>query len=546
MTSISIPKTVTTIGAWAFQWCTGLERVNITNLAAWCSLNYAYDPPSTKWINPLTFAHHLYLNGQEVTELTIPSSITSIHACSFDGCTGLISVIIPETITEIGTGAFKDCSELQWIECQGSTPPTVHAGSISYDVPIICASDQYLMDEAWSQFNILAAPHTPTGTTFEHDGIKYEIISVNDLTCRVYAIDDNFSGNLTIPENVEYKGRNFTPIEIKGILIKENGPDVTSITIPTCVTSISNGFVAKSSLNKVTVNTPTIKNKIFIASTVDELYIPATVNEVSDNLNSNSIGKITIADSQTALTTTQYKCANTKEVYLGRNVSNTTFKGLDSLESVIVSENVSSIGSSTFANCPHLRNLTFKDGKKTLAANFHAFDSIAPIKVYFGRPMEFDVVPCESMEIVEFGENISSIGEGLFKNGEAIRTVVSYNVTPPTTDDTFANSTYIDGTLYVPKQSVAAYKKANGWKNFWEVKSLEDYSAGINDVYNDTPETHVSVNGRTICVSGNMSTRIVSINGTTIYNGNGEAQVDVMPGVYIVVAGTNASKLIVK
>jgi hypothetical protein len=234
---------------------------------------------------------------------------------------------------------------------------------------------------------------------------------VNDLTCRVYAIDDNFSGNLTIPENVEYKGRKFSPIEIKGILIKENGPDVTSITIPTCITSISNGFVAKSSLNKVTVNTPTIKNKIFIASTVDELYIPATVNEVSDNLNSNSIGKITIADSQTALTTTQYKCANTKEVYLGRNVSNTTFKGLDSLESVIVSENVSSIGSSTFANCPHLRNLTLKDGKKTLAANFHAFDSIAPIKVYFGRPMEFDVVPCDSMEIVEFGENISLLAK---------------------------------------------------------------------------------------------------------------------------------------
>jgi hypothetical protein len=112
MTSIAIPKTVTTIGAWAFQWCTGLERVNITNMAAWCSLQYAYEAPLTYYINPLKFAHHLFLNGQEVTELTIPSSITYVNDYSFDGCTGLTSVTFPESVTSIGPTAFRNCTGL--------------------------------------------------------------------------------------------------------------------------------------------------------------------------------------------------------------------------------------------------------------------------------------------------------------------------------------------------------------------------------------------------------------------------------------------------
>lgn len=62
--------------------------------------------------NPLTLAHHLYLNGKEIKELIIPNSITKINEFAFNGCTGLTSITIPNSVTSIREHAFSGCSNL--------------------------------------------------------------------------------------------------------------------------------------------------------------------------------------------------------------------------------------------------------------------------------------------------------------------------------------------------------------------------------------------------------------------------------------------------
>lgn len=105
LTSITIPESITTIRDNAFWLCTGLTRVNITNIEAWCKIMMGYS-------NPLVYAQHLYLNGTEVTDLIIPESITKIRNYAFEGCSGLTSVTIPNTVTSIGDNAFQGCSGL--------------------------------------------------------------------------------------------------------------------------------------------------------------------------------------------------------------------------------------------------------------------------------------------------------------------------------------------------------------------------------------------------------------------------------------------------
>ena len=73
LTSITIHDSVTSIGDHAFYDCTGLTSVNISNIEAWCKINFS-DPHS----NPLRYANHLYLNNTEITDLIIPDSVTSI------------------------------------------------------------------------------------------------------------------------------------------------------------------------------------------------------------------------------------------------------------------------------------------------------------------------------------------------------------------------------------------------------------------------------------------------------------------------------------
>ena len=47
-----------------------------------------------------------------LTSVSIPNSVTSIETSAFNGCSGLTSVIIPNSVTSIGNYAFKACSGL--------------------------------------------------------------------------------------------------------------------------------------------------------------------------------------------------------------------------------------------------------------------------------------------------------------------------------------------------------------------------------------------------------------------------------------------------
>ena len=107
LTSVTIGKGVTSIGDVAFNNCTSLTSVYITDIAAWCKISFG-DFES----NPLYDAGNLYLNNELVTDLIIPDSVTSIGTGAFFGCTSLTSVTIPDSVTSIGSSAFSYCTSL--------------------------------------------------------------------------------------------------------------------------------------------------------------------------------------------------------------------------------------------------------------------------------------------------------------------------------------------------------------------------------------------------------------------------------------------------
>ena len=109
LTSVTIRSSVASIGNEAFYGCSGLTAVYITSVDAWCRISFSDSDTS----NPLSKAHHLYyFYGEEVKDLIIPSSVTSIGGSAFRGCSGLTSVTIPNSVTSIGRYAFEGCSGL--------------------------------------------------------------------------------------------------------------------------------------------------------------------------------------------------------------------------------------------------------------------------------------------------------------------------------------------------------------------------------------------------------------------------------------------------
>ncbi len=117
LTSISIPSSVTSLGKNALYWC---KDIYITDLASWCSIDMYATSDAASWDGAYT-EHNLYLNGELVEELVIPSNVTSIGNYAFYRCMSIKSVVIPKSIEQVGICAFWG-SGLEKISVESQEP----------------------------------------------------------------------------------------------------------------------------------------------------------------------------------------------------------------------------------------------------------------------------------------------------------------------------------------------------------------------------------------------------------------------------------------
>lgn len=204
----------------AFCGCTGLSSVNIIDLTSWCNISFG-----NSRANPLFYAHHLYLNGEELTDLIIPDDInliqrysfigclglntvtisdnvTSIGACAFYGCTNLNSVNMGISVEEIEDYAFRKCDELTSVTIYSTIPPTF---SFDGDIPYIVEENSYYLFVIYPEWDgsyyfsncknaILHVPHGLKKAYTEADVWKDFDNMVDDIAANKLMVDDLLLG----------------------------------------------------------------------------------------------------------------------------------------------------------------------------------------------------------------------------------------------------------------------------------------------------------------------------------------------------------------
>ena len=397
--SITFPATLKKIEGNAFSGCGSLNAIYISDLAAWCSVTFnSY---------PLDAAHNLYLNGQLVTDLVIPGTVTEVKKGAFSGCTSITSLTIQNGVTTIGNDAFRNCTNLETVSIPASLT-TVTTNAFQSDTAL---TGVYITDlESWC-------------------AISFSNENSNPLFNAHKLYINNSLGTVTVPNTVsEIKPYVFAGVE-------------NDIVIPNSVTTIGR----YAFFNSIT---PTISLGNGIQTIGDWAFGGNTV-----------IQSVNLCDGITSLGYAAfYGCSSLQSITIPGSVTSIgseIFRNCTSLESAVLCEGVESISGYMFTGCTSLASVTMPDSLKTVG--YEAFwncKAITSLKV--GRNVtridSWAFEGCSNMRSIIIPSTVTSIAGNSFSGCS----VSNYYCFIGTTGDTYwsnsATKHYIgdmdsDGTI---------------------------------------------------------------------------------------------------
>ena len=406
LTSITIPASVTSIGTLAFNNCENLENVYLTDLVAWCNIQFSNSVET----NPLWHAKNLYLNGELVTELVIPDGVTTIGACVFANCEMFTSITIPDSVIAIEGDEFLECARVIFY-CEATGKPSEWTEDWNFwegkRSPVVWdCSNNDVADDGYAYTAL--------------NGVRYKL---NGNVAMVAKQPCNASV-VNIPEVITYKEKEYRVTSIDEYAFGESRT-LTSITIPDSITSIGEGaFAACDSLTSVTIPNSVTSIGEYAFEGCDNLANVTIPDSVT------SIGRFAFVDCDNLT----YNIKDNVK-YLGNEQNPyTCLVGVTdtSIKNVKVEDDCKVIACGAFSNCDSLTSMTLpfvgesRNGTNTQLSYIFGEEEYNYYRSYIPDSLKTVVLTsatsigkrafydCENLESITICEGVSSIGEKAF------------------------------------------------------------------------------------------------------------------------------------
>jgi hypothetical protein len=513
LTAITIPNSVTEINWAAFAYCRNLTAVNIPssvtgidgrvfdNCRCLTAINVDVANPEYSSADGVLF-------NKDQTELikcppgrtgnyTIPDSVTEIRVEAFDGCRYLTAIIIPDSVTEIGLSVFNDCSGLTSLTIPNSLTDlddfcgcrNLIAINVDATHPAYSSIDGLLFNK--DQTELITCPPGRTGRYIIPD-------SVTKIGERAFYECSGLT-SLAIPDSVTEIG-NWAFAYCSGL---------TAVTLPNSVTTI--GYEAFDGCSKlVAIIIPDSVTKIDKRAFSDCYNLTAINVDVANPVYSSVDGVLFNKD-QTILTTCPP--GQTESYTIPNSVTTIgewAFANCSGLTEVTIPNSITTIGGDAFRACSGLAFLTIPDSvteignwafvccRKLTAINVDvanpAYVSIdgmlfnkdrTTLRCYPAGKTGGYTIPnsvteigeaafadCRGLTSITIPDSVTEISRWVFDCCRKLTAVTNLNPNPQISSDVFYKVNLSACTLRVPAGAVAAYRKANVWKDFGTIVGI--------------------------------------------------------------------------